>query len=352
MWKIFALIAGLSILAATATGQINRDIGGFAEHLNLVHSSLDHNDRPFVGTFEFENLPEPLKPVRVNFTLTVCRDYKYLKANPWPIRVDWLKKGVQLIGDTLFLWPGPHDIGDEYSGSIEVVPLSSGLFGFSFYLDSPGLITGGLAVQWCFDHDGVLSYLGKVEPGAIVPCTYDWCTFFDRDSVHVVQDIYEDELSDELFFVEYTIIPPFRIGDTSLVRYALTAMTAVRNVLDVEINTSGMTLISDPPRLKAGIAQGEVIIYDLLVVPQAVQGVHNLTLCLRNVNREADEHRCNTIVCHSVYSDDGSLRFISDRDLSAVDQGLLPKGFREMEEGDNELITLEVGAKSAIRHKY
>jgi len=196
--KVQALKTLLISFLALATsipvsGQINLEIAGYDTTVHLKMPRVYRHMRPFVGTFTFQEAPRPLDPVRVDFSLTVRNDYdSYYDVDPWDIKVLWDTKAMRLVGDSLFPWPGPHPIGAELSGSFEVIPLLSGLHGFSVYWDEPGLYDSKLDVSWCFDKDGVLSFLDRVELiGRRAPdCTQDWCTFFNEDTVYVVGQRY------------------------------------------------------------------------------------------------------------------------------------------------------------------
>ncbi len=347
---LFAL-AVLLILSTSAAGQINQEIGDYSKIVDLKFARLSGHERPFVGTFSFEEPPQPLEPVTVHFTLTVCSDYSYYKGDTWKIRVQWGKKAVRLLSDSVFHWTGTHAVGDQFSGTLEVVPLLSGLSGFSVYWDEPGLIDGKLDVRWCFDHDGNLSFLGKMEVKDIRDCTADRCTFFNSDSVHIVQRDYPPS-SFDLFSSDYTVLPPFRIGDTSTVRYRLKATEPLPNELFIEINTVGMELIGKPNRILPGIDKGEPVYYEVRVVPQPVRDTHKLVLRVRDLARGVGERHSYIVSCNSVYNSDKSLRFITDDDLWGLDSTLLPQNFRPLAEGDSEIIRIDPETGRVFREKY
>jgi hypothetical protein len=293
--------------------------------------------------------------VRVDFTLTVCNDYdSYYDVDPWNIRVLWDVKAVRLLGDSVFPWSGPHPRGAELTGSFEVIPLLSGLHGFSLYWDEPGLYDSKLDVRWCFDKDGFLTFLGKVEPRIARPpsCTPDWCTFFNGDSVTIGNLSAAPPVPGEAFAVSYTISPILRIGDTSEVRYYLQPHSDFLSEWEVQLVVEGMELVSPLPSLTAAMEKGEIMVYDFRVVPLAVREVHEMTLNFENKQPATGAVSYNIISCYSVFNNNGSLRFITHRPFTDFDSTLLPTAFRPLEKGDSEIIRVEPGKNKVFRHKY
>jgi hypothetical protein len=351
MRTILIIVILVHMFPAPVNSQINLEINGY----DTVVQTFDPKHRPFVGRFTFREEPQPLQPVRVDFTLTVSHPYAlWIDTNPWIIKVLWDKKAVKVEGDSIFSWPGSHEVGDQFSGSFEVVPLLSGLHGFSLFWDYPGAIDTKLDVRWCFDKDGKLSFLGRTEIiGCRAPeCTQDWCTFFAEDSVYVIGPTYKTPPSGEAFSYSYSITPPFRIKDTSTVRYYLTSHHDFISDLQVEFIGAGVELVSPLHLLRGDISKGETVIYEVRVVPLAVRNIHDMRLLLEHRRPEILQSSGNVILCETLFNDDGSLRFISDRWLMDVDSTMLPSAFPPLEKGDSEMIRVEPGKDKVFRHKY
>ena len=350
--RIMAILSIVCVLGvATSHSQINEVVGGFDKVVGTKFPRLDHGARPFIGEFRFAAMPLPLQAVRVDFTLTVCYDYRYIGMDPWPIRIQWDSKALAVIGDTLFQWPGQHSLEDQFSGSFEVMPLMSGSGGFSMYLDKLGFIDGKLGVKWCIDIDGGLTYLDKLEPKqAPIECTQCRCVFFDETDIHVVQ---REDPSD-LFHTEYKITPPFKAGDTSKITYTLTALEDIEDSLSIHVVAEGMTVVSiDQPAARL-LKKGDMLALTLHVVPLLRTGVPGITVRVAAPMSETkSDSRCYSIMpCYYILNEDGTLRCISDEHLYLDDTSVLAKDLPPIEKGDNELINMNLGDGSVSRYVY
>jgi len=311
--------------------------------------------RLFQGEFDFEQLPAPLETVKVNFTLEIARDI-VIPEGDWEIKLGWDRKAMRLLGDSVFVWSGSHSLGSTYSGSFELVPLLSGFNGFQLYM--PGEEEdGALDVKWCFDKDGSLTFLGKEEIGDQFKnqCTLHQCTFFNEDSVHMIQrdmESYPDPK--QLFITTMTVCPPFNIGDTSTVRYHLVAGDDLNVPLEIELTGRGMQVVSNPERLPTTVSRADIIDYEIKVVPLAVRGIHHLRLNLRRPGHlsSSKERYFNCIDCFAVFRNDGSLRFISDVGLGGLDETFLPDAFPPLKVGDNQRIKLSPDSEEVLRYKF
>ena len=145
-------------ITSSPTAQVNNHISDYA--IDARESSGPESfRRPFVGEYEFETLPKPLKPTKVNFTLEVNQFPWPIPQEDWEVVVGYERKYMRLIGDSSFFWPAPHQTGDRFSGSFEFVPLISGYWEFGLCL--PHSRDLWLPVGLCFDPDGNLTYLGN-----------------------------------------------------------------------------------------------------------------------------------------------------------------------------------------------
>jgi len=156
----------------------------------------------------------------------------------------------------------------------------------------------------------------------------------------------------EAISYHYTISPPFRIGDTSTVRYYLTTNYSLTSDSEVQLGTSGMKLVSNLMPVRGGINKGETLEYEIQIVHLDVRDVHKLFLRLIHMPAQGGDTCYSDIACYSLYNNDGSLRLVSDRTLWDVDSTLLPTAFRPMGEGDREEITLDPGQEEMSRKKF
>ncbi len=324
----FLVILTFSLLSASVAGQISQRIDNYRHQVDHLYGDLT---RPFVGSFDFVTLPEPLQPTRVNFTFEVLR--KHVPEGDWTMKVYYQPKVMRLMSESTFVWPGPHPVGAIYSGTIEFMPLTSGLHGFSVALK--GQEACKLSVHWCLDQDGQLTYLGK--PNARTDCNRTTCTFFTDDSVNIVQRV-RDPHPGELFSYSITVQPPFVIGDTSTVRYRLTAVEDILDGVDIELTARGIRIVSGPDRIPYPLYRGKVVEVVLRTVPLAISGSHGITLGLTEPSETLHGRRAQGIWCNAVFHDSGELRFVADEVLDFIDKALLPTAFRPSESGDNEKI--------------
>ncbi len=324
----FLIILTFSLLSASVAGQINQRIDNYSHQVDHLYGDLT---RPFVGSFDFVTLPEPLQPTRVNFTFEVL--HEHVPDGDWTMKVYYQPKVMRLMSESTFVWPGPHPVGAIYSGTMEFIPLASGLHGFSVALK--GQEGGRLFVTWCLDQDGQLTYLG--QPNSRIDCSRTTCTFFNEDSVHIMQQV-RDPHPGELFSYSITVQPPFVIGDTSTVRYRLTAVEDILNEIDIRLNALSMQLVSEPNGIPCPLHQGDEVEVVFRVVPLAVRDRQGVVLQLRLPSETISERRNQPIPCYGVFYDSGELRFIADETLNFIDTVLLPTAFRPSGPGDFETI--------------
>ncbi len=312
------------LTCAPGMGQIATTITGFPETVHRKFTNLNEHRRPFVGTFEFLAVPEPLTPVTVNFTLEVVEP-KYLPDGDWTVRIFHYRKDVRLMTDSMLIWPGPHPPGATLTGALEFVPLTSGHKWLK--LRVPGFSDGELTVQWCFDQDGLLMFLGKAEDKPSFGHPPE-CTFFDKDSVHMIQRYEADPQEWKLFSHEISIVPPFQIGDTSTVTYFLTALRDIYSGCDLEVNGRNSRIVGWPRAGLSPASRGETQAVRIRVVPDAIRDIHSLDL-IPGSGR--------SIQCCYMFREDSTLRFISDHRLGRVGD-LKTQSLRQSGSGDLHMI--------------
>jgi hypothetical protein len=326
MRTVLICVAAVVILATSGMGQISTTVTDFPTVVNRKFTNLHEKRRPFVGTFEFLAVPEPLTPVKVNFTLEVVEP-KHLPEGDWTVRIFHYHKDVRLLTDSLLTWPGSHEPGATLTGMLEFVPLTSGHKWLKLWV--PGFSDGELTVQWCFDQDGVLMFLGKAEDKPSFAHPPD-CTFFDEDSVHIVQRYEADPQDWKLFSYEISIVPPFRIGDTSTVTYFLTALRDVSIMSGLEINCRNSRIVGWPEAGLPPAVRGETQAVRIRVVPDAIRDIHSLDL-IPGSGR--------SIQCCYMFREDSTLRLIADHGLHRVEDLKTPS-LRQSGSGDLHMIKI------------
>ena len=116
MKKIVLILGLVFVLTIETNCQINHFIECTETEFGI---SPFGGTKRFTGSFTFEKSPEPLTPVRVNFTLNVTDENQPYSQDDWLIKPGFPHHAASLISDTMSVWPGPHKSGDSYSGSIE-----------------------------------------------------------------------------------------------------------------------------------------------------------------------------------------------------------------------------------------
>ncbi len=331
MKKIIMLLGFILVLTTEANCQISQTI----ECNETKYGKPAHGGtRRFTGVFNFENIPKPLERARVSFTLNVVDENLPYLQDDWLIKVDYTDNSISLISDSLFLWPGPHKAGDNYSGSIEFIPLMSGPWQITLYLVQfiqRGIGTNsksGISFQWCFDPDGNLEYLGK--PINLSDCLDKGLVFFfDKDSLFFPQ--YFGPYKHGLFTCEVTIKPIPKIGDTSIAYYKLTALKDIPGGCDMSIEGTGMEFTKIPLKIDYPIFKGQSIELQVGFTPKPVRARHHLKLALSS-GESKEERRDNLQHIHYtfIFHNDGSLRYAgASVGLDLISDDYLPKNFRQ-----------------------
>jgi hypothetical protein len=326
-----ALMILMIVVTSGAWGEINRRIESYDPiYVRKIGDRRQGGPRPFVGRLEFENLPEPLKPTRVNFTLEVPDNDCRFQDRDWGLRLHYLDNAARVTSDTVFEWPGPHFPGDIYTGYIEFAPLMSGQWGMALYvsriegLEGVQMPTGtGLEFEWCLDEDGQLQYLGNVV-GLTERCYPLRTFFFGNDSVWITQ--YPEERGSEAFEYEILISPIPGIGDTMTIRYFFTANLDIPDGCGLQIFAASVDVVSDPERLDYAIQEGQMIEYTLAIRPKAVRNEHTITLSILYDTPDGHRHG-QTVSCRFVFNEDGSLRYVNNSGFDPARKDIYPESF-------------------------
>jgi len=316
MAKKILYIAILALTISTARAQISSHIENKASPNPAYRGS-------FSGYFDFENLPEPLKPTRVKFTLEVLDKIEPGRRDiDWNLKLQYVDNAVRINSDTLFTWPGPHKPGDRYSNYIEFVPLMSGAWDIT--LEHLGA-KGHISFQWCIDCDGELKYLGQrsLSKGY---CTPIRTMFFESDSIFINQ--FPDSRGRKPFDYGLTIKPIPQIGDTFSIFYHFIANYDISENYKMMLEVYNMDVVSLPEKLVGPIPKNSKIAFELKLVPRAVSDALNVMLSISDCSISNKEHPKSQLVpCTFIFSDDGSLKYVNDIKLGDPRHASLPQSF-------------------------
>jgi len=329
----------VAIVSPPIAGQINQVIDDFP---SIVHPSGFSEERPFVGRFEFESLPEPLKAVGVNFTLEAILEHQHLEGD-WNIRVLCDPKYARLIGDSIFTWTEPHTKGSEFSGSFKVVPLTAGLHGFDVYLITDEIVDGGkyaaLNVEWCFDPDGNLVSLDRRREVGGAPCNYLPWAFFAQDSIELRQSLASSQPG-ELVDWKMVVKPPFRIGDTSVVRYTFTALKDMAGPIEIEMHVDNMELLTVPEKIPPPVLAGSVVAREVKVVPVLTRTANQIVFHLRTIDDLGRARHTTTVLCSAIFNSDGTVRMVGDVATTARHDKYRPIQHQGIDPGVSETVRI------------
>ncbi len=279
---------------------------------------------PFVGSFDFESLPRPLEPTRVDFTLECTmkgdHDYNLFNERDWIIKIFYFNNAVRILSDTVFSWPGPHKMGDRYSNYIEFIPLVSCQFG-GISLEIPG--TGKrVSFHWCLNEDGELLRLEQGE-WADHPCqSCIGTTFFSRDSISFYQ-IPSDRTSG-IFQYEISIQPTPKIGDTSVIIYRLTANRDINDACEMAFGINSMNITEIPKTIDYSLMKGQSVDIEMEFVPRAVSNEHSIGLTTYDCDIPGQQRLDRQFIFVGfIFDENGNLRYAYDHN-SGFPQHLFP----------------------------
>ena len=318
------------ILSSSLFGEINTIIDNFRDiQRGKVHQQLGRY-RPFLGKIEFNSIPEPLQSTTVNFTLKVSEKKIWADTfNCWTIEVKYDNKMMALKSDSVFKWYGSHEIGETFSGSFDLIPLTSGQTGFSIYAKEYGY--GNLFIRWCFDETGQLLFLDDPEKYNVVNCYPILTAFFTEDTVIVKNNVLKRETGRTHYFnYEFLITPAFRIGDTSDVRIKLVALKDFNlEERPIEVRLDHFELINTSSLSNESFLRGDTIIIDLTLSPKAVRNIQAIYVYAG---------AAKPVVCHVVFDNNGNLRLIEDQTNWHFKPELLPSSYPTSNDQTSTLI--------------
>ena len=328
--QMILLIIVMIMICGVTSAQINRHI----DYDSLKNNPPEYGhpwDRYFFGSFDFETLPGPLTPTRVNFTLEAAKDDVPEKDDKdWIVQVLYPRHAVKLLGDSLFLWPKPHHIGDIYTGILEFMPLISGRFDVSLVRKGT---RGAVAFRYCLDEDGNLLNLNRVKSRDI-ECDVHPVNYFYMDSI--VYKYIARNVESELFNYHMVITPLPKIGDTSTITIYLNAAQDIPNGCDIRINGHCFEVIQNLQAIDYAIYEGQQVQLSFKFIPLPIEVGHWLSVTLstesKKLYKKKEEHH---IPLNLLFNDNGSLRYFSNiRSFNQLSKDRLPKGFFPKEDGE------------------
>lgn len=281
--------------------------------------------RYFWGSLDLDDPPAPLKPTKVSFTLEAAHgDVPGKEGEDWTVKLFTNTDFVQIIGDSLFNWPGPHKAGDMYSNEFEFIPLVSGLQGIS--LEIPGT-RENISVYWCLDMDGNLAYLGR-DKATKFNCCKSRVIFFGKDSISFNRHV-DIRNSREYFDYFITISPVPKIGDTCVVHYMFKPITDFSSNMGVNLYARCMDFVSISEKPNIPILKGDVIDMYFKFIPAPVKSEHQISLSFTDsVTKGIPPSHNQDIHMLFVFSNDSTLKYFSNS-LIYIDNDLQPANFRK-----------------------
>lgn len=332
------------------------------QHIEYGSVDSKYDDgRVIYGSVDFEEFPGPLKPVRVNFSLEVVKPLpKETETAEWHIKIYYFDNVTQIVGDTLFYWPGLHTPGNRFTGSFEFVPLKSGLHTICLARDGhDGLLlplkdNRLISFQYCIDEEGELHFLDKYLVPNHRERTKENCwtikTFFiPSDSIIMRQ--FPSGRETYAFEYEIKISPIPKIGDSSRITYRFKANENLPTGCNLDIVSTGMEIVSKPQKIDMNLNKDQYLEYYFDFVPKSIKGENSFMLDLRYISaKDSDRISTQGIQTRFVFNSDGSLRYINDQPFGNFVP--YPENFPELDPiKDRNRIKLEVLDLSKYRKK-
>lgn len=326
--KTIVIAILVAIWAIGANAQIRR-------HFDFDPSKIHHNRfggvRVFTGSFDFEQLPAPLQPTRVNFNLRAMREDLPKFDKDWIIKLDYFDGTVNVLSDTIFYWLGPHKVGDIFSGYIEFTPLLSSKWDMTLYWQPSddvyrlGQINNGISFYWCINEDGQLIDLGVPgdhEGNFSKPRVF----FFDKDSVYIPQ--YLGPYDNELFKYNLIIKPIPKTGDSSTIYLNLKAIKDIVGGCDIRLIGNSISFMKIPSKVDYTILMDQNVELELGFIPGKVRARHSINIEF-SMGSSIEERIANfqRIHCSFIFNNDGTLRYISTDGLDLIPDDRLPQDF-------------------------
>ena len=319
---ILGILVCLQLDVAIVNSQ-NITIGDFDQYFDFGGS---RSARPFVGEIHLEQAPRPLETALITFDLQIP-DTGWV-ASPdedWLLKIFKRGSGVDLIGDSSFVWSAPHGNGDKFSVSVAFKTTASGKSEVGMYLEEPGVglhrlmkIWSLIGLEWCLDQDGGLEAIGASGEN-YTPCDVTRTQYFDSNSDSLIVQPFGYGVRGDRLWHKVSFYPTPSVGDTSLMTFSLTPNIDISEEFQFDIS-SNQVIISDMlNRLPSSLVAGTTYELNFKIVPRKVSDDQRISFMLyrSDAPNTISEIPWSTGIL-LVYHDDGKLRFVNDKTLGAV----------------------------------
>ncbi len=226
-----------------------------------VSTTIEYEQTNFTTLFTFEQLPQAMLPVTVKFQMEYTGETTMSELNLSVIRV---RGKIDVFGDSTFVWDGPINEGDSFTGEFTFVPNASGVFTTTLRIDELSTAANYVGPRFtlCMDEHGEVQYLNVPNPEATEKCTTIFATYFEGDTITVFPanaDPWEEW---------YGVVTPIpEIGDTSGWTFFVTALNEWPNGARLEAYTVGLDVIKYPDRITGPVKAGDTLELPFELVP-------------------------------------------------------------------------------------
>lgn len=335
------LLIALLVLSNISNAQVN---------LFINYDDIKNNppelgfpcDRYYYGDFNIEGRPAPLVSTEVNFTLVAIRPDGRSKSvsEDWILKIVHNNNATRILGDTILIWPGPHDSGVSFTGSFQFVPLISGNWdvAISRIINSDDPVNSisdyisPIAFSYCLDEDGQVCYLDRSDK------THSRCTqmnviFFDSS---IVKTDYYINRPRDIFNYNLKISPLPKIGDTSNLDIQLIAIKGLPNGCDLLIDGYYMEYLSQPKPIHRTVNIGDKIDLNIRFVPARVRDGHKIVIKLSDLSMSNLRDGLQQVTpLKFIFDNDGNLRYLSHSGFPGMTEDKLPDAFPPKESSQN-----------------
>ncbi len=307
------LLNCISMAGEITAGEIKTNI---SDYDSLYLSNFGKEPRPFIGSFQFENVPIPAVPNKVHFTLEVINE-GYYSNKDWTIKLDCFANTI-LLSDSSLDWPGKHEIGDKLEGDIIFMPYMAGYGGISIYLSEYfDYHCSGIAFGYCFDEDGILNYLDRWEMyPALRPklnCSkYGFRNiFFNQDSI-IIMDRHRGIPPYQPFQTRAVVKPIPKIGEKSTIYYTLKANQDLSEIGSTAFRFSNSKYIGVSSPEKLPMAKGDEISFAFEFIPELRAGMNGITFVQDCDAPNSLPNAGIMLIFHMIFDDNGMLKYCGD----------------------------------------
>lgn len=296
-------------------------------------------NRIFNGVIDIPVLPQPMEKTKVEIKLTVADDIEQHKLGfleqDWNLKLYHLDNATKIIGDSLYYWPGPHKVSDEYFISFEFVPLMSGKYSICINFDrpdnrlSPGAFFRGVSFEYCFNEIGELLLLDGAAKRPRDSYITPRVNFIKGDTIILKQ--YPQRKNSFAFEYEVIITPIPKIGEVSNITYRFTANENLPYGSNLDISTTGFNVLSQPRKLDKAINKDDYFEYSFDIKPEPINGENLIVMHFEYASESASSGiSSQTIPIGFIFENDSTLKFISN-DQNRLNLQDYPDKFRSID---------------------